>query len=37
MLLLHGFIKKSQKTPPAEMELALKNKVLRESEPKREK
>jgi phage-related protein len=36
-VVLHGFIKKSQKTPPAEMELARKNKVLRESEPKREK
>jgi phage-related protein len=37
MVLLHGFIKKSQKTPPAEMELARKNKALHESELKREK
>jgi hypothetical protein len=34
---LHGFIKKSQKTPPAEMELARKNKALHESDLKREK
>ena len=26
MVLLHGFIKKTQKTPPAEIELALKRK-----------
>ena len=37
MVLLHGFIKKSQKTPPAEMEIARKNKALHESELKREK
>jgi phage-related protein len=37
MVLLHGFIKKSQKTPPADMELARKNKALHESELKREK
>src|SRR6202451_2727171 len=37
MVLLHGLIKKSQKTPPAEMELARKNKALHESELKREK
>ena len=37
MVLLHGFIKKSQKTPPAEMALARKNKDLHERELKREK
>jgi phage-related protein len=37
MVLLHGFIKKTQKTPPADLELALKNKALHESELKREK
>ena len=37
MVLLHGYIKKTQKTPPAEMELARKNKALHESELKREK
>lgn len=35
MVLLHGFIKKTQKTPPADMELARKNKALHESELKR--
>ena len=35
MVLLHGFIKKTQKTPPAELELARKNKALHESELKR--
>jgi len=37
MVLLHGFIKKTQKTLPADMELARKNKALHESELKREK
>jgi phage-related protein len=37
MVLLHGFIKKTQKTPPAELELARKNKALHESELKRER
>jgi phage-related protein len=37
MVLLHGFIKKTQKTPPADLELARKNKTLHESELKREK
>jgi phage-related protein len=37
MVLLHGFIKKTQKTPPADLELARKNKALHESELKREK
>jgi phage-related protein len=40
MVLLHGFIKKTQKTqktPPADLELARKNKALHESEMKREK
>lgn len=32
MVLLHGFIKKTQKTPDADMELARKNKSLHESE-----
>ena len=35
MVLLHGFIKKTQKTPPADLELARKNKALHESELKR--
>jgi phage-related protein len=37
MVLLHGFIKKTQKTPPADLELALKNKALHEGELKRGK
>jgi phage-related protein len=37
MVLLHGFIKKTQKTSPADLELARKNKALHESEQKREK
>jgi phage-related protein len=37
MVLLHGFIKKTQKTPPADLELARKNKALHESELKRRK
>jgi phage-related protein len=37
MVLLHGFIKKAQKTPPADLELARKNKALHESELKRGK
>jgi phage-related protein len=36
MVLLHGFIKKTQKTPPADLELARKNKALHENELKRE-
>jgi flagellar biosynthesis GTPase FlhF len=35
MVLLHGFIKKTQKTPPGDLELARKNKALHESELKR--
>jgi phage-related protein len=35
MVLLHGFVKKTQKTPPADLELARKNKALHESELKR--
>jgi len=35
MVLLHGFVKKTQKTPPADLELARKNKRLREAEMKR--
>jgi phage-related protein len=34
MVLLHGFIKKTQKTPPADLELARKNKRLHEAELK---
>ena len=34
MVLLHGFIKKAQKTPTADMELARKNKRLHEAEMK---
>jgi phage-related protein len=34
MILLHGFIKKTQKTPSADLELARKNKALHESELK---
>lgn len=37
MVLLHGFIKKTQKTSPADLELARGNKALRESELKRGK
>ena len=37
MVLLHGFIKKTQKTPPADLKVARKNKALHESELKREK
>jgi phage-related protein len=37
MVLLHGFIKKTQKTLPADLELARKNKALHESELKRGK
>src|SRR6202451_2868417 len=37
MVLLHGFIKKNQKTPPADRDLARKNKALHESELRREK
>jgi phage-related protein len=37
MILLHGFIKKTQKTPPADLELARKNKALHESELKKGK
>ena len=34
MVLLHGFVKKTQKTPTADMELARKNKRLHEAEMK---
>ncbi|MGC1872502.1 MAG: type II toxin-antitoxin system RelE/ParE family toxin [Acidobacteriaceae bacterium] len=34
MVLLHGFVKKTQKTPTADMELARKNKRLHETEMK---
>ena len=34
MVLLHGFVKKTQKTPLADMELARKNKRLHEAEMK---
>ena len=37
MVLLHGFIKKTQKTPPADLDLAPKNKALHEAELKRGK
>ena len=37
MVLLHGFIKKTQKTPPADLEVARKNKALHESDLKKEK
>jgi phage-related protein len=37
MVLLHGFIKKTQKTPSADLELARKNKALHQSELKRVK
>jgi phage-related protein len=36
MVLLHGFIKKTQKTPSTDLELARKNKALHESERKTE-
>jgi phage-related protein len=36
MVLLHGFVKKTRKTPPADLERARKNKALHESELKRE-
>jgi phage-related protein len=32
MVLLHGFIKKTQKTPDEDMDLARKNKRLHEAE-----
>lgn len=31
MVLLHGFVKKTQKTPPSDLDLARKNKALHES------
>jgi phage-related protein len=37
MVLLHAFIKKTQKTPSADLELARKNKALHESDLRREK
>src|ERR1700722_2488552 len=37
MVLLHGFIKKTRKTPPADLELARKKRARHESELKREK
>ncbi len=37
MVLLHGFIKKTQKTPQADLDLARKNRALHESELKRGK
>jgi phage-related protein len=37
MVLLHGFIKKTQKTPSRELELARKNKALHERELKKGK
>jgi len=37
MVLLHGFIKKTQKTPTADLDLARKNKALHEKELKRGK
>jgi phage-related protein len=37
MVLLHALIKKTQKTPPADLELARKNKALHESQLRREK
>jgi phage-related protein len=37
MVLLHGFIKKTQKTPDADLKLAHKNKSLHERELKKEK
>lgn len=35
MVLLHGFIKKTQKTPQADLELGRRNKALHESEGER--
>jgi phage-related protein len=35
MVLLHGFVKKTQKTPQPDLELARKNKRLHEAEMKR--
>lgn len=37
MVLLHGFIKKTQKTPTGDLDLARKNKALHEKELKRGK
>jgi phage-related protein len=37
MVLLHGFVKKTQKAPQADLELARKNKRLHEAEMKRRK
>jgi phage-related protein len=37
MVLLHGFIKKSQRTPSEDLELARKNKAAHERELKKEK
>jgi phage-related protein len=37
MVLLHGFIKKSRRTPPADLELARNNKAVHERELKKEK
>jgi phage-related protein len=37
MVLLHGFIKKTQKTPPQEMDVARRNKRLHEAEGSRGK
>jgi len=35
MVLLHGFVKKTQKTPPDDLELARKNKRLHEADMKK--
>jgi phage-related protein len=35
MVLLHGFIKKTQKTPPADIEMGRKNKRLHQADTKR--
>jgi len=35
MVLLHGFIKKTQKTPAGDLELARRNKALHEAEMKK--
>jgi phage-related protein len=35
MVLLHGFVKKTQKTPPDDLDLARKNKRLHEADMKR--
>ena len=35
MVLLHGFVKKTQKAPPADLELARKNKRLHEADMER--